>query len=343
MADRWRLADLIREATRNVFGSGARMLPAVAVAVLLGASSVALLAFEQNSLRQRVEQLAAEGRGVVVFAQASPERPAVVTRKSCEGLAVQPGVEAAGLIVEAGRVDAAPFTVDSPLRRASPSLFPELQEVDLVVGSTLTSHEGVFRVLIHGQPFLAKVGQPSREGTGTALGLTAALLPTDVAAGQCMVILDPIVDAGAVAGMLSAQLDVSGSDLAASEALDAPVNPLGDYLARLGRFAPLVLGVIGGFLAGLLARARVSELAVYRLSGTSPESLLVLLALESVLIAGVAASAAAASALVLSPLLLDAATAIVAGMSMAGCWALTSIFTSVDIAFRRPTDLAKDR
>lgn len=343
MSDRWRLSDLIREAVRNVFGPGARLLPAVAVAGLLGASSVALLAFEQDSLWQRVDDLTAQGRGVVIFAESSPERPTQVTRESCEGLATQPGVDAAGIIVEVGRVDAAPFAVDAPIRRASTTLFPELREVDLIVGSTLASHNDLFRVLIHGQPFLAKVGDAAREGTGTALGLTAPLLPSDVAAGQCVVILDPLVDAEAVTSVLYAQLDLSGNDLTAREALNAPVDPLGDYLARLGRFAPLILGLIGGFITGILTRTRVSELAVYRLSGTSRESLSVLLAIESILIAGVTASAASAAALCLVPLLLDAATAIVAGIAMAGCWALAAILTTIDIPFQRPTDLAKDR
>lgn len=343
MSDRWRFADLTREAARNVFGKGARLLPAVALAGLFGTASVATLVLEQHALYNEATELAAQGRGVVVFTEASADRPAQISRDSCESLVHTPGVEAAGLVIFMPGNDAAPAIVDAPTRRASSTLLPELGEADVVVGSTLASQEGPFRVLVHGQPFDAVVAGPSREGTGTAYSLTFPLLPSDDSAGVCIVVMDALIDADEITTTLGAELDVVGNPVTGTEVLNHPTDPLADYLTRHGRYVPLALGLIGGFITAIITRTRSNELAVYRLSGTSRGSLLILMTLEGLLIGGVAATTTAISALILTTHLFSSATAIVAGLSLAGTWVLVAVVPTLDIPFRRPTDLAKDR
>lgn len=343
MADRWRFADLAREALRNVFGSGARLLPAVALAGLFGTGSVATLVLEQNALHDEIAALTDQGRGVVIFTEASPERPGYIGRGSCEQLVDTKGVEAAGLVVFMTGTDAAPFVIDAPARRASSTLVPALGEADVVVGSTLADHQGPFRVLIHGQSFDAVVAGPSREGTGTAYSLTFPLLPHDTAAGMCVAILDPILDADDLVPTLATQLNVGGNPISGKEVLVHPSDPIEDYLTRLSRHTPLALGLIGGFITAVITRTRGSELAVYRLSGTTRSSLLTVMLVENLLIAGVAASATAVAGLVLAAYLFDPATAIITGFALAGTWAVIASVATLDLPFRRPTDLAKDR
>lgn len=343
MADRWKFADLAREAVRNVFGSGARLLPAIALAGLFGTGGVAILVLEQNALQNEVATLAEQGRGVVIFSEASPERPGYIGRGSCERLVDTNGVEAAGLVVFLTGTDADPFVVDAPTRRASSTLVHALGQADVVVGSTLAEHEGPFRVLAHGHMFDAVVAEPSREGTGTAYSLTFPLLPHDTVAGMCMAILDPIIHADDLVPTLATQLSVSGNPISGKEVLVHPSDPIEDYLTRLSRHTPLALGLIGGFITAVITRTRGSELAVYRLSGTSRSSLLTVMLVENLLIAGVAASATAIAGLMLASYLFDPVTAIVTGFALAGVWTVVASVATVDLPFRRPTDLAKDR
>lgn len=343
MADRWRLTDLVREALRNTFARGARLLAAVALVGVLGTASVAFLVLEQRAMVDQIDALTAQGRGVVHYAETSADRPTLIDRTSCEALATAPGVQSAGIVLDAGRADALPFAIDAPAQRVSSTLIPELGEVDVLLGATLADHAGPFRALLHGHPFEAAVAPGSREGTSTSFSLSLPLLPTDEAAGQCAVILEPLVVAGDVAVTHIAQLETRGNPLTAQEALSSPVDPVSAYLARMGRHLPLALGLLGGILTAVITRTRTSELAVYRLSGTSRTSLLTLLALEHLLVGGTAAAVTAVGALALTTQLLAPATAVVAGLTIAGATALTATIATIDIPFRRPTDLAKDR
>lgn len=343
MADGWRLADLVREALHNTFATGARLLTAVALVGMLGTASVAFLMLEQRAMDEQIQALTAQGRGVVHYAEASADRPTLIDRASCEALAHAPGVQTAGIVLDAGRADALPFAIDAVAQRVSSTLIPELGRVDVLLGPTLASHAGPFRTLVHGHPFEAAVAPGSRQGTSTSFALSFPLLPGDDAAGQCAVILDPLVVAGDVAATHIAQLATRGNPLTAQEALRSPVDPIEAYLARMGRHLPLALGLLGGILTAVITRTRTSELAVYRLSGTSRTSLLTLLALENLLVAGTTAAVTAITSLALTTHLLDPATAIVAGLTIAGTTALTATLATIDIPFRRPTDLAKDR
>lgn len=343
MTDRWRFSGLVREGFRNVFARGARLLPVVALAGLFGTGAVALLAVDQRALAGELAALDAQGRGVLTYTALSPERPALIERSSCEALAEQPGVTAAGNVIDIGAIDALPFAVDAQSRRASTTLIPQLSEVDVVIGRALIPHRDRLRVLVQGESLLAEASAPAREGTGDAYTLTFPLRPADRLTPHCMVILDPLTQATEVMATQLAQLSTAGNPITGHQFFRASNDPIADYLSRMSRFVPLALGLVGGFVTGIITRARSSELAVYPLSGTSRASLLTLLLIENLLIAGIAAATATGAALLLESMLLTPTTAITAGLQLAGAWAFTAMLTTLDIPLRRPTDLAKDR
>lgn len=68
-----------------------------------------------------------------------------------------------------------------------------------------------------------------------------------------------------------------------------------------------------------------------------------LLSLETLLITGTAALSATAATFALRAHYLDPAVPILWGLALAGSWAVVAVVASVDLAVRRPSDLAKDR
>lgn len=86
-------------------------------------------------------------------------------------------------------------------------------------------------------------------------------------------------------------------------------------------------------------RLRASEIAVYRMSGTAPVSVMILLTLETLLITGSAALSDAAA----SPALATHAVPMLWGPALAGTWTIAALAASLDLAVRRPNDLAEDR
>ncbi len=343
MSDGWRLRHLAREAVRNVLGQGARMAPMVLLAVLLGAGAVAFAAVEAATLRTDLSDLAWRGRGVATYASASQGQPVEITRASCDSLATQPGVLAAGLLTDPVERSIRPGGIDIVTRRASPALLPQLSHTDALIGAAIIDRTGTFLTRIDQSLLQAQTTVEQREGLGASHSVFLALGPENTSGPFCLAVLDPLVDAAAIAPVHLAALDAAGGRLTATEALQATSDPVDVFLTRPSRFLPLLLGLLGAIATVIGYRLRTSELAVYRLSGTSRASMLQLLGLEVLTVTGVAATSAAAAALALRAHLLDPGTAVLWGLAMAGTWALVTIVATADLALRRPTDLAKDR
>lgn len=345
MRDGWRVADLAREALRNTVGRSARLLPAVALAVVLGSGTAAFVALETASLQDELDDLAERGRGVVSYMQANPDQPALVSRASCEALAGAPGVEAAGAVVPGGSTEVVPVGPDVPVQRASTTLVPGLADVDALVDAGLLDRAGPSdqRVLV-GAEALGSARTPGlREGVGAGRSLTVPLRPDDALVERCVVVLDPLVAVDDVAATQIASLHVSGNAVVGTEALRATSDPVQAFLDRPSRFLPVLLGLLGAVTTAVTYRLRASELAVYRLSGTSARSLLVLVALETLLVTGVAATATTLAVVALHARYLDPTTPVLWGLVLAGTWAVVALAATADLAVRRPTDLAKDR
>lgn len=343
MRDGWRLRHLGREAVRNVLGRGARMAPMVLLAVLLGAGTVAFSAVETTTLREDLAELAQRGRGVATYASANQGHPVAITRTSCEAISTQPGVLAAGLLSDPVNREVHPGAIEVMTRRASTTLLPQLAHTDALIGSQILDRAGTFRTRIDRTLLHAQTLTEQREGLGASHSVYLGLGPGDSSGPYCLAVLDHLLDATAVAPVHLAMLETAGGPLNATEALQATTDPVEAFLARPSRFLPLLLGLLGAVATVIGYRLRTSELAVYRLSGTSRASMLQLLTLETLTITGAAATSATAAALALRAHLLDPATPVLWGLAMAGTWAVITIVATADLALRRPTDLAKDR
>jgi hypothetical protein len=342
--DRWRLSMLAREATRNVFGPGSRLLTIVALAVLAGAASSAYIALETQSMRQEINDLAADGRNVLVFSGLSSEAPTRIDRASCEALAGQHGVSHAGVLEPAEPVDVLPVGTRLPAQRASTTLIPELSEAELLVGRNLSDRASLpFKVWVGGDLATAAHAAPHPEDLGTGSSITLPLRPSDTTSEKCVVILDEFPDVDSALPAIASQLKVMVNPAAGTELLTATSDPIGDYLQRPDRWFPLLLGFLGAIATAIVTRLRASEVAVYRMSGTSPTSIMTLLTFETLLITGCAALSATAASLTLSPHYLDLAVPILWGLALAGTWTIVTLAASLDLAIRRPSDLAKDR
>ncbi|MEE6288134.1 hypothetical protein V2J52_10775 [Georgenia sp. MJ173] len=344
MRDGWRLSDLAREAFHNVLGRSARLLPVVLLAVVLGSGYVAFLAVETSSMRAELDDLAQQGRGVVSYLSGG-DAPALITRASCERLADQPGVLAAGAIIPTANQSGIPIGADVITQRASSTLFPQLSETDVLVGSGLLDRppSAHSRVIIGGEVLDALPAAPQREGMSSAHALTVPLRPDDAQVERCTVVLDPLVTLEDVARTHVGTLHITGGQVTGGEMLRATHDPVQTFLDRPSRFLPVLLGVLGAVATSITYRLRASELAVYRLSGTSSRSLLALIALESLLVTGIAATSATLAGIALHEHVLAPATPALWGAVLAGTWATVTLIATADLALRRPTELAKDR
>ncbi|NHC14513.1 hypothetical protein [Motilibacter deserti] len=350
--DGWRLGYLAREATRNVLGRGSRLLPLLALAILAGVGSSSFIAYETVRLRDEIAQLDVQGQYVLVYRSTSTSAPAQISRASCESLAGQDGVRHAGLLTPVSDMDLLPVGVGLPAQRASTTLVPELSRVDVLIGPVLAGSgaasadrsASAFRVKTGTSETATAVVPTARpEALATDFSVTLPLLPADVDGPQCVVVLRALSDPARAGDLHGAALAVEGNPVTATRPFIATNDPVDTYLHRPGRWLPLLLALVGALATGIASRLRASEMAVYRLSGTSRTSVLTLLALETLLIAGTAGLCAVAAALALRDRYLDPLIPVTWGLAMAGVWAVGGLLATTDLALRRPTNLAKDR
>lgn len=95
----------------------------------------------------------------------------------------------------------------------------------------------------------------------------------------------------------------------------------------------------------MIDRVRLSEFAAYRLSGTSGRTLAGLILTEHAILGGVLASAAALGgvAVVLLGHAISANAITLSGMAAGVTWTIVGYLFTIDIPWRQPTSLAKDR
>lgn len=331
--DRWHLGLLAREAARNVFGAGSRMLAVLALGVLAGAGSSAYIALETQSMRQEIHDLAADGRNVLVFSALSNVAPTRIVRESCEALAGQPGITHAGILEAAGEIDVLPVGTRLPAQRASTTLFPELTHADLLVGRHLSDRTlGLFTVRAGQELATAVHASRHPEILGTGSSITLPPRPSDYTSERCVVILDAFSDVSTAYPVVAAPLKITTNPASGSELLTATSNPATDYLHRSDRWLPLLLGLLGALATAITTRLRASEIAVYRMSGTSPTSIMTLLTYETLLIAGSAALSATVASLAMAAHYLDPAVPILWGLALAGTWSIAALAASLDLA-----------
>jgi len=371
----WRTTALLREALFNTLGRGSRQAILVAVALALGLASALASAFVENELAR--DDLAREqaGYGVFQIGSASDSDDARILRASCEALIRHEGVRRAGVIVPLDR-EAFVQTGRAPTALVSTTLLPALAEVDAVVGRDLVvggeaegaGSSGVampagvagaadetgrvvggpapWWLASGGRVISARIGEI--EPQGIDLGSVVSF-PADVdRAPVCIVeVEDSTVSessARVIASELVARLQTEGPDVRALP-VEAGGNSLREvWNASPARAFPAGSGVVGALAAGFVLLLRSSEMAAYRLSGTSARSLLRLLFLEQTVLAGCLVFAAGTG---FAALKLIGAVAPPSGFlwALVGgvVWLIVSSASAAVAACRNPIRLARDR
>ncbi|MBD7949317.1 MULTISPECIES: hypothetical protein [Oerskovia] len=350
--DRWSLALLAREATRNVFSTAARLFPVVLLAVLLGSAQASLAVQQGQGLERQIAELRAQGRNVLAATQAVQDSPVLIDRDSCEGLTALSVVERAGIqVLDAPSMDLPQLGAKVPVRPVSTTLLPELATHDAVVGRSIAESAGRGPSqrfdLVTGASGSGTVSALVGSGDGAGLGGTGAVFVAAdrsiATSATCSVVLTPFADASAAAPVIAAALDVQDNPVLVSTELRETTDVVALFLTRIERFLPLLLGAIGGLTVAVVGSLRSSELAAYRLSGTSPRSLGVLLALEQSLVAGTFVTASAATTLLLAGQALAPAASVLWTIAGGLVWLVVGNIVALPVLRRRPSDMAKDR
>ncbi|NKF31377.1 hypothetical protein HER21_33600, partial [Pseudomonas sp. BGM005] len=87
-------------------------------------------------------------------------------------------------------------------------------------------------------------------------------------APACVVQLERFADARSLSAALASSVSAAGPPLVVQQVAES-YDIVANYVERAERFIPLALGAIGALMGLTALRARGSELAAYRLSGTS--------------------------------------------------------------------------
>lgn len=341
----WRLALISREAVRNLTSATSRGFVALALAVFAGSATGVLAHLEARDLQTNLERLGTKGRNVLVISSSSTDTPARITRASCERATRLPGVERAGVLVSGGRGEVFPFGDEIPLFRVSTTLLPALENAPSVTGSALTTQQtgSVLRVRVNGADSASVVGGRQPPGVDINSGLSIAASVGDFVSPNCVAVLDMEADAEVAGALILAQLESDGPSLMVTPALRESTDVREAFLQRPSRYVSIAVGILIGALIGLINLGRSAELAVYRFSGTSRIDFLILLTLESGFIAALAATASAASTIVLTQAAPLGAAMSGRSIALGAGTLLTSLPFAVALAKRQVSDLAKDR
>ncbi|ACZ23255.1 hypothetical protein Sked_33600 [Sanguibacter keddieii DSM 10542] len=338
---------LVREAVKNVLSPAARMFPVLAVAVLLGAGQTALVVHQADALGSTLDDLGLAGRNVVVLTPPASDAVSTVSRTSCDGLTRYDQVQAAGLVGRAERTDLVELGSFVPLQPVSDTLLPLLTTHDAVVGAALwpdaDADESIVLVTASGQVLQAALGPPVPAGISTGAALGVPLDPTTTTGDHCVVVLDPYLPVQESRQVVLSELQLVGEPLVATSPYSETVDVVARHLARTERFLPGAVAVLAGFTALALSRLRSSELAAYRLSGTSRRSLATMLLLEQMIVAGFFVTSGTTAALVLGTHLRDPAVPVLWAVVGGLAWVVCAGTAASAAVLRRASDLAKDR
>ncbi|MFN8052965.1 MAG: hypothetical protein U0Q22_16080 [Acidimicrobiales bacterium] len=305
-AGRWRASALVREAVRNVGARRGPLAPLALVAVFAGSVLGAFAVERRSDLDDALARQRARGAQLIVLATPSAveRRHARVTRRSCEALGASE--RRAALFATPSTDRFAAFGGRTQVLAVSPTWLRQLDRSALV-GRSVSKAVGVRRI-VGERSGRMRAAPLSAQPDGVDLN-TSLVVPLDRAVAwgpMCVVEVRSMRRPSEAASRLLAAIDTDGSSIAASTTT-APGDPVADYLRRVERFFPLVVGAVLAALVSITAVRRGPELAAYRLSGTPTTALLVLLQLETLLLAGCMWAAAAAAIAVGRPSTADVA------------------------------------
>lgn len=338
---RWRFSALVREAVVNATATGTRAIVMSALSVAVGVLIAALQLYDWSSLTQQVRSADAQGRSVVTIS-ASPQMSAQIEVASCEALTSLEGVEAAGVIVLGGRSSFDQLGVGLATARASSTLIPEVAAADLAIGSALGTAES--GTLTSGSGYVRSYTTASAQPAGVDVNslVLSPLLGSDTTAPTCIVRLRSFAHVHDYLPMLLASLQSTGPPLVTRASTEA-VDPVASYSTRITVWAP-ALGGLGCALLGLATLfARGSEIATYRMSGTTIRATLGICTFEQALYAAILWCSASLTTVVWHGSLGHPVGTIAAAGVAAFTWLAVYPIGATPFLRRDPTVLAKDR
>lgn len=343
--DQWRIGQLIREAVKNVFAPRSRLYGLVLLAVAIGVAVPLYSAWESTQLTDRLQRESLLGRNVLVVAAVDKaHRPASIDRRSCEAVASDDDVIAAGITEPEGPADFPQIGAGIPVLAVSTTLLPQLEQHGAIVGSALRSGGGAFELLMpQGIAEKAIVGSKEPEAIGTNSAVAVNLAPDVTSSSTCDVVLSATANALDASNRIVSELRSTGGPIIATQSFSEPEDPIKVFENRPEQFLPLLLALAVALSAGTLNRLRTGEWAAYRMSGTSPRSLFVVITLEQTALAGTMATVAAATTLAVGGYLIAPVAPVLFAGAGAALWIIGATLMSFDLPLRKPTSLAKDR
>jgi hypothetical protein len=342
--DRWSLGLLAREAVKNIFDIHARSYPLVILAVMIGVGTPLFSAWQAHQLVEQLGREQGQGRNLLSITAEDPNQPARIKVRSCNDLVGDADVMAAGVILPAGSKDFLQLGTSIPVLSASSTLLPALRDHSVLVGPYLSHAARAFSLIMPSGSVLdaaRAATEPDQLGTNSAVVI--GLGPSTTTSSNCYVELNPRADFSSVSNRLITEVRSKGGPLTATEQFSEPQSPIVVFRRRADQFLPILLGLLGGIAAGVLNRLRSGEWASYRMSGTSPRSLRVLIGFEQSTIAGIMVTVACLSDLLLGQRLISVQASVLFIVAAGAVWILVASILTIDQPRRKPTNLAKDR
>lgn len=341
--DHWSLRAALREAVKNVLLPSGRSLAGLGLSVLLG-SALVLSAVNDDSRFERVLRSQTRvGTHTVVIGANKADEAARVSTRSCSGLVHVTGVLVAGPLQLLGLDRVYQLDTHVAIVATSTSLLPALLATQAIVGSALPFDRPRPIAGSRLARVLATPGVPLAGGIPADSAVVVRLDPRVEVAGLCVAVLDPRVSPPTILPALAASVHSSGAPVLARVAAVAQVDPIADYRDRPRRLIPLACAALLCLWATALLRFRASEIAAYRLSGTSKPDMMLILALEQVVLAGVFSSAALASIVITRSQLVSARAVMLWTLTGVCLWLGAFPVLAIKSAYGKATELAKDR
>lgn len=343
----WHWSALWREAWLNVVRRTVLTMGALHIAALVGVALAVFTLGEWSRLDTDLARLTQAGRNVVVVQTLRPEdEEFALSRRSCEQVLARPDVLAAGGRVFLGEDFVSQFGSRVPVYGVSRTLI-DFGDGNAVIGATLASTAGLRadgRIASRSFGLLdARIGAT----VPTGLDLDAALaVPLDASrtwVPECIVWLTPFASATERLPLIQAGLVTRNGLPLSTLTVQSPLDAAIEFSGRSTRHVIPIAGLVLGLTSALLRRVRGSEIAAYRMSGTTRLGMLLLVVTEEAIVAAtfVASFAIAIGAIGLEPQ--RALAALFAAWAGASAWLAAFGLAVTPTILTSPITLAKDR
>lgn len=344
--NRWRHIDLLYEAFSNTIAQPSRIRWFLPILVACAIAFTAFRLVEFSGLDAKVDELSTQGRNIVMVQSFDPLVSVEIDQGSCEALTKSDGIDAAGVLVQ---VPPKPFPQlgnSVTVFMASPALFPAFADADVLIGANLLNYSPGTKlaVLQDGQALRAEVLERAPNGVPVNSAVLYSLNRNESFSASCLVMFDQRQDLSSALPGAIAQLNVHSGNVAAFPVLSSTRNPFSEYLSRPTQHLPVAVGILLGLMLAIATRLRASEIATYRLSGTSQRGIATLMYLEAVWVGTTYLGFGCLTAVaLLQPEPMWLLTVCIEHLIAASAIVLTASIFSISLARRSPMDLAKER